>query len=106
MLWPLKPSGVHFVKVSCSSGNIYRILRLTLFQDPRRVDILQEPLSIPSQQEVDAKHYLYIPCPLQDDPPMPEDIFLHYLTCTSFNPAPSAAEEAGYQYPTLHWSEQ
>ncbi|CZR54791.1 uncharacterized protein PAC_04675 [Phialocephala subalpina] len=39
--------------------------------------------------EVDAKKYLYSPCPLQDDPPMPQDIFLHYLSCTSFDPAPA-----------------
>jgi hypothetical protein len=29
---------------------------------------------------------MYSPCPLIDDPPMPQDIFLHYLSCTASKP--------------------
>jgi hypothetical protein len=50
-----------------------------------RVAILQKPLAIPPLEEVDSKRYAYSPCPLEDDPPMPSDIFLHYLTCTTFD---------------------
>jgi hypothetical protein len=56
-------------------------------QDNLRVAILQKPLSIPPPEQVASKNYTYSPCPLEDDPPMPPDIFLHYLTCTDFEPS-------------------
>lgn len=74
-IWLMTPAAVHFVKFSV--------------QDPLQVGILQKPLSIPPREEVDAKNYIYAPCPLEGDPPMPEDIFLHYLSCKSFEPAPA-----------------
>ncbi|KAH7311086.1 hypothetical protein BKA65DRAFT_163607 [Rhexocercosporidium sp. MPI-PUGE-AT-0058] len=71
----MKPAAIHFVKFAV--------------QDPLRVGILQKPLCIPPPQEVDAKTYIYAPCPLQDDPPMPQDIFLHYLSCDFFGAVPA-----------------
>ena len=58
-------------------------------QDSLRVGILQSPLSIPPKQEVESRRYAYSPCPLENDPPMPSDVFIHYLTCES--PDPSSA---------------
>lgn len=55
-------------------------------EDPLSVSILQKPLSVPPQHEVTAKNYSYTPCPLQDDPPMSQHTFLHYLSCTAYNP--------------------
>ena len=40
----------------------------------------------PPQYRVEAKNYMYSPCPLLYYTPMPQDIFLHYLSCTAFNP--------------------
>lgn len=88
--WLLKPSGIHFVKAS--SYNLghseEKDLRSSQFavQDSLSVAILQKPLSIPPQREVDSKRYTYSPCPLED-PPMPSEIFLHYLTCTASQPS-------------------
>ena len=87
-LWLLKPSGIHFVKASShmqGDSEKKKDLHSSQFtvQDSLRVGILQKPLSIPPQQEVDSKRYTYSPCPLGGDPPMPSDIFLHYLTCTA-----------------------
>ncbi|KAE9363247.1 hypothetical protein N431DRAFT_304534, partial [Stipitochalara longipes BDJ] len=65
--WLLKPSGVHFVKA---------------IKDSKRAYILQQP-SMPPPEEVDSKRYIYEPCPLPDDSPIPTNPFLHALTCGS-----------------------
>jgi hypothetical protein len=46
------------------------------------VGILQKPLALPPKSEVDAKKWIYDPCPLEGDPPIAEDLFLHYLQCS------------------------
>jgi hypothetical protein len=86
-LWLLKPVGIHFVK---ASSEIQRDLEdksscssQFSLQDSLRVGILQKPRSIPPEQKVDSKRYIYSPCPLGNDPPMPSDVFLHYLNCTA-----------------------
>jgi hypothetical protein len=45
-----------------------------------RVGILQKPFAIPPKSEVDAKRYIYNPCPMED-PPIANDLFLHYPQC-------------------------
>jgi hypothetical protein len=51
------------------------------------VGILQKPLALPPKTEIDAKRYIYNPCPLEDELPISSDLFLHYLLeC----PSPSA----------------
>ena len=37
---------------------------------------------MPPKSEVDAKNWIYDPCPLDGDPPIAEDLFLHYLQCS------------------------
>lgn len=112
--WLLKPSGVHFVKVSCSSESAHRILRLTysLVLNPRsstrrhppkapinspqtgsrRKTLPLHPLSA-SRRSTNARRYL------------PSLSYLHFLR-PSTRMVTSVAEEAGYQHPTLHWSDQ
>lgn len=46
------------------------------------VGILQKPLAVPPIEEVYLKRWIYNPCPLDGDPPIPEHLFLHYLSCT------------------------
>ncbi|KAE9376187.1 hypothetical protein N431DRAFT_334440, partial [Stipitochalara longipes BDJ] len=71
--WLLKPSAVHFVRFAV--------------EDPLSVGILQKPLAVPPPPcEVSSKNYAYTPCPLEDDPPMPQHTFLHLLSCTAYNP--------------------
>lgn len=50
-------------------------------ENRHRVGILQKPLAVPPKSEVDAKKWTYDPCPLDGDPPISEDMFLHYLKC-------------------------
>lgn len=53
-------------------------------EDRSRVGILQKPFALPPKTEVDAKRYIYNPCPLENELPISSDLFLHYLlTCTS-----------------------
>ncbi|KAH8762774.1 hypothetical protein BGZ57DRAFT_570971 [Hyaloscypha finlandica] len=87
-IWLMRPAADHFVKVSSQKCTERYVFQFAV-QDPLRVGILQKPLSIPPPQEVDAKNYMYAPCPLQDDPPMPQDIFLHYLSCECLDAAPA-----------------
>jgi hypothetical protein len=90
-LWLLKPVGIHFVKagLEMQRDSEDKGLYSSQFalQDTLRVSILQKPLSIPPEQEVDSKRYIYSPCPFGDDPPMPSDVFLHCLTCTAIEPS-------------------
>jgi hypothetical protein len=65
----LKPVDVHFVQFSV--------------EDRYRVGILDKPMAIPTQAEMDAEGYAYHPCPLKP-PPIPANIFLHHLS----NPGP------------------
>ncbi|KAH6665513.1 hypothetical protein B0J14DRAFT_492263 [Halenospora varia] len=65
--WLLKPAAVSFVRFS--------------LENRHRVGILQKPLALPPKSEVDAKNWVYDPCPLEGDPPIAEDLFLHYLQC-------------------------
>jgi len=65
----LKPSRVDFVRFSV--------------QYPKLVGILLKPLAVPPKSEVNAKNYEYYPCPLDGDPTIPQDIFLHSLRCTA-----------------------
>jgi hypothetical protein len=51
-------------------------------ENRHRVGILQRPLALPPKSEVDAKKWVYDPCPLEGDPPIAEDLFLHYLQCS------------------------
>jgi hypothetical protein len=50
-------------------------------ENRHRIGILQKPLAVPPKDEVDAKNWIYDPCPLNGDPPMPSHLFLHYLEC-------------------------
>ena len=50
-------------------------------ENRHRIGILQKPLALPPKSEVDAKNWIYDPCPLEGDPPIAEDLFLHYLQC-------------------------
>ncbi|KAM0322560.1 hypothetical protein ACHAQA_009407 [Verticillium albo-atrum] len=61
----LKPMDVHFVQFSLEHRHL--------------VGILDQPMSIPSQKEMGLRGYHYSPCPLQPTPPVPANIFLHYL---------------------------
>jgi hypothetical protein len=36
-------------------------------------------VALPPKSEVDAKRYIYNPCPLDDELPISSDLFLHYL---------------------------
>lgn len=81
--WLLKPAAISFVRVSLilslktSSYNAQFSL-----ENRHRVGILQKPLALPPKSEVDAKNWVYEPCPLEGDPPIAEDLFLHYLKCS------------------------
>ncbi|KAI1086618.1 hypothetical protein F5B19DRAFT_129562 [Rostrohypoxylon terebratum] len=44
-----------------------------------QVGIYKQPLEIPPKIEVDEGRYEYYECPMRDLPPMPGNIFLHYL---------------------------
>ncbi|KAH7374144.1 hypothetical protein BKA64DRAFT_586821 [Cadophora sp. MPI-SDFR-AT-0126] len=66
--WLLKPASISFVRFS--------------LENRHRVGILQKPLALPPKSEVDAKKWIYDPCPLDGDPPIPENLFLHYLQCS------------------------
>ena len=50
-------------------------------EERSRVGLLQKPgtVALPPKSEVDAKRYVYNPCPLVDELPIPSDLFLHYL---------------------------
>ncbi|KAF4447192.1 HET-like protein [Fusarium austroafricanum] len=63
--WCFKPSDISFVHF----GVIGR----------HRVGIFGKPMEIPPPQEVDGGRYHYHECPMQPLPPMPGNIFLHYL---------------------------
>ncbi|CZR58205.1 uncharacterized protein PAC_08096 [Phialocephala subalpina] len=70
--WLLKPSGVHFVRFSV--------------EDPLSIVILQKPFAPPPHEVLDSKNYSYSPCTLEGDPPIPQHLFLHYFSCTAYNP--------------------
>ncbi|TVY32678.1 hypothetical protein LOCC1_G008328 [Lachnellula occidentalis] len=63
--WLLKPMTVSYVRFSV--------------EDRCRVGILHKPIALPPKPEVDAKRYLYNPCPLENELPISSDLFLHYL---------------------------
>ncbi|KAL2065847.1 hypothetical protein VTL71DRAFT_3517 [Oculimacula yallundae] len=68
--WLLKPVTVSYVRFSV--------------EDRCRVGILHKPVALPPKSEVDAKRYLYNPCPLENELPISSDLFLHYLfSCSS-----------------------
>ena len=83
--WLLTPASVSFVRVSYSvsypQGDGADNIKFSL-ESRHRVGILQKPLALPPKSEVDAKKWVYEPCPLEGDPPIPEDLFLHYLSCS------------------------
>ncbi|KAF7917469.1 uncharacterized protein EAE98_010232 [Botrytis deweyae] len=69
-LWLLKPASVYFVRFSVEQRH--------------RVGILQTPLSLPPKTEVDDDSWIYHPCPLDEgELPVPDNVILHYLKCTS-----------------------
>ncbi|KAF7854529.1 uncharacterized protein EAF02_011704 [Botrytis sinoallii] len=69
-LWLLKPASVYFVRFSVEQRH--------------RVGTLQTPLSLPPKIEVDHDSWIYHPCPLDEgELPVPENVILHYLKCTS-----------------------
>lgn len=79
-----KPCGVHFVYVSLSNlptDPLLLILSLVGVRHRHQAGIYKKPLEIPPIAEVIAKSYHYHECPLEPLPPMPDNIFLHYLTC-------------------------
>ncbi|XXG99702.1 hypothetical protein Hte_006043 [Hypoxylon texense] len=63
--WFLKPHDVSFVFFGVLSTHA--------------VGIYRKPLDIPPQTEVDEGRYHYHECPMEDLPPIPGNIFLHYL---------------------------
>ena len=81
--WLLKPAAISFVRVSLilflKTGSYNTQFSL---ENRHRVGILQKPLALPPKSEVDAKNWIYDPCPLEGDPPIAEDLFLHYLQCS------------------------
>ena len=50
-------------------------------EERHRVGFLQKPgiVALPPKSEVDAKRYVYNPCPLDDELPISSDLFFHYL---------------------------
>ncbi|KAI1455427.1 hypothetical protein F4805DRAFT_436170 [Annulohypoxylon moriforme] len=63
--WFLEPDDVSFI--------LFGVLRR------HQVGIYKQPLEIPPQIEVDEGRYDYYECPMKVLPPMPGNIFLHYL---------------------------
>ncbi|KAI2463817.1 hypothetical protein F4781DRAFT_437029 [Annulohypoxylon bovei var. microspora] len=63
--WFLEPADVLFV--------LFGVLKR------HQVGIYKQPLEIPPQVEVDEGRYDYYECPMKVLPPMPNNIFLHYL---------------------------
>ncbi|KAI1206332.1 uncharacterized protein F4807DRAFT_463821 [Annulohypoxylon truncatum] len=63
--WFLEPDDVLFV--------LFGVLRR------HQVGIYKQPLEIPPEVEVDEGRYDYYECPMKVLPPMPGNIFLHYL---------------------------
>ncbi|KAI6081776.1 hypothetical protein F4821DRAFT_264565 [Hypoxylon rubiginosum] len=64
--WFLKPYDVSFV--------FFGVLRR------HSVGIYRKPLDIPPKKEVDEGRYHYHECPMEVLPPIPGNIFLHYLS--------------------------
>jgi len=48
-------------------------------EDRYQVGILDKPLAIPSEDEMNEEGYSYFPCPLSPRIPVPPNIFLHHL---------------------------
>src|SRR5450756_723794 len=53
---------------------------------PRSTQSRSSAASDVYKRQVHSKNYSYSPCPLEDDPPIPEHVFLHYLSCKAYNP--------------------
>ncbi|KAH6681483.1 hypothetical protein B0J14DRAFT_556902 [Halenospora varia] len=71
--WLLKPAAISFV----------RLLQYPVL--PRKPAPRRNPTETPRappKSEVDTKNWVYDPCPPEGDPPIAEDLFLHYLQCT------------------------
>ncbi|KAF7956405.1 hypothetical protein EAE96_003746 [Botrytis aclada] len=68
--WLVKPASVSFVRFSVEQRH--------------SLGILQKPFSLPPKIEVDQGRWTYDPCPLDEgELPVPENVILHYLKCTS-----------------------
>ena len=82
--WLLKPATISYVRVSYPTFHSPALIDQFQFsvENRHRVGILQKPLALPPKSEVDSKNYIYSPCPLNGDPPIAENLFLHYLQCT------------------------
>lgn len=52
------------------------------------VGILKSPLSFPAEEDVTSKKWEFCscPCPLKDPPPIPNNIFMHYLNSPGSHP--------------------
>jgi hypothetical protein len=76
-----KPVNVHYVHVCCLLP--FDLMSNSLLQfsleDRHRVGILDEPLAIPTTEDLARDGYGYQPCPLKP-PPIPSNIFLHYFS--------------------------
>ncbi|MCJ1438964.1 hypothetical protein MMC27_008354 [Xylographa pallens] len=48
-------------------------------EERHRVGIMLHPMAVPPKGEVDNHHYDYEPCPLEPLPPIPDNVFMHYL---------------------------
>jgi hypothetical protein len=42
---------------------------------------MQTPKAFPPKDEVDSGHWIYEPCPRDEDLPIAENVFLHYMNC-------------------------
>ncbi|KAL8755981.1 MAG: hypothetical protein Q9184_004644 [Pyrenodesmia sp. 2 TL-2023] len=89
----LKPTQVHFVRVR--SFRPRPLLRVWQADDIAQfcledghVGILQTPLSLPSDQDIQSRSWEYCscPCPLKEPPPIPTNVFLHLLNSTRTHP--------------------
>jgi hypothetical protein len=51
-------------------------------------------MSIPPEEEVEEGRYHYYKCPLNNPPPMPANLFLHYMKCAANTPSALKNPEA------------
>ncbi|KAI0151779.1 hypothetical protein GGR57DRAFT_172790 [Xylariaceae sp. FL1272] len=77
----VKPSDINFIRF----GVFHR----------KTVGIYAKPSAIPPPEEVKKQAYHYFECPLESLPPIPANVFLHYLRCAQ-------REDWSIKHPAAH----
>lgn len=85
-----RPTEVLFVKVYSVAKQTFS-LKLSTYTlqfclEDGDVGILDGPLSLPTEDHVKAKTWEFCPCPLDDPPPIPNQVFLHHLNSKRNHP--------------------